>query len=295
MLAPGCGQAVEEVVEETQEAREQRILTQAANRLEAVQELERIVIGISADYAPFAFETDPSEEGALPYAGADIELGKYIAQELGVEPEFREMEFEECLEAAGNGEVDMVLLGMLPKQERKKQVDFTDVYYKPGKQMLVVKKNQKEKLASLNAFAGKTVAAQYGTLQAQLVIEQLPESYMELADSVSGTVLMLRLGQADAAVLDEELAEEAVKEYTELAVSGAELAYTPEGIVGGVVKGEEELLAEVNKIIEKVTEEKLYLNWLDEAYGLAESLQEATPAVSLQGPDSASQAAGNGQ
>ena len=36
-------------------------------------------------------------------AGSDVQLGEYIAKQLGVEPLFVEMEFDDCLKAAKEG------------------------------------------------------------------------------------------------------------------------------------------------------------------------------------------------
>lgn len=244
----------------------------AGNRLEAVQQLGKLRIGISADYAPFAFEI-PGEAGGIPYGGSDIELGTYIAQKLGVEAEFVETDFEACMDAVEEGSVDLVLLGMLPEPAREEKMDFTEVYYKPGRQVLLVKESQKGKLSKLEDFEEKTVAAQYGSLQAQLVAEQLPASYLELTEGASGAVLMVRLGTAAGAVLDEAMAEKIMKERPELVLSGAELSYDAKGIVGGVVKGETELLKEVNAAIEEVVEGNLYLDWLDAANEQAMAVQ----------------------
>lgn len=272
----GCSNDVpsENVLAETEIKEQEEVKSTAANRLEAVQELGKISIGISPDYAPFAFEAPSDGEKPFPYAGSDISLGNYIAEQMGVEAEFCEMEFEACLKAVEDGSVDLVLLGMLPKAERKARMDFTDVYYKPGKQVILVKEAQKEKFTDLEAFEGKTIAVQYGTLQAQLVTEQLPGSYMELTDDVSKAVLMLRMGTADGAALDETVAKEVLKEHADLAVSKAELSYTPEGVVGGVVKGEAELLEQVNEIIADVTKSGLYFQWLEEATEQAKVLAE---------------------
>lgn len=257
---------------ETQEA----VQRTAGNRLEAVQQLGKLRIGISADYAPFAFEI-PGEAGGIPYGGSDIELGTYIAQRLGVDAEFVEMDFESCMTAVEDGDVDLVLLGMLPKPEREEKMDFTEIYYKPGRQVLLIKEAQKGKLSKLEDFEGKTVAAQYGSLQAQLVAEQLPASYLELTERVSGAVLMLRLGTAAGAVMDEAMAKKIMKERPELALSSAELSCDAEGIVGGVTKGETELLTEINAAIEEVIEENLYIDWMDAANEQAMMVQTTIP------------------
>ena len=272
------------------------------DRLEQVTESGKLLIGISPDYAPFAFtedskdttkisaadketdttkasaadkETDTTKTSAADNtaqtddtptcAGSDVQLGEYIAKQLGVEPLFVEMEFDDCLKAAKEGTVDLVLLGMLPKNDRKASVDFTEEYYKPGKQVLLVTEEKQKKYKDLDAFTGKTVVAQYGTLQAQLVMEQMPETYMTLVDVVSDGIEMLRSGKADAVALDEAVAEDLMKEDVDLALSALELEYEAAGVVGGVVKDQKVFLDAVNKAIEEVKVQKLYYNWLAEA------------------------------
>lgn len=309
MQTIGCGAnaqelAAEEIaVEDVGEAEEKlpsRDLKK--DRLEQVTESGKLLIGISPDYAPFAFmedskdttktsaadketdttkasvadkETDTTKTSAADNtaqtddtstcAGSDVQLGEYIAEQLGVEPLFVEMEFDDCLKAAKEGTVDLVLLGMLPKDDRKASVDFTEEYYKPGKQVLLVTEEKQKKYKDLDAFTGKTVVAQYGTLQAQLVMEQMPETYMTLIDVVSDGIEMLRSGKADAVALDEAVAEDLMKEDDDLALSALELEYEAAGVVGGVVKDQKVFLDAVNKAIEEVKVQKLYYNWLAEA------------------------------
>ena len=98
------------------------------DRLEQVTESGKLLIGISPDYAPFAFtedskdttkisaadkETDTTKTSAADNTaqtddtstcvGSDVQLGEYIAKQLGVEPLFVEMEFDDCLKAAKEG------------------------------------------------------------------------------------------------------------------------------------------------------------------------------------------------
>lgn len=230
-----------------------------------ISEPDTLRIGISPDYAPFAF-LDEDENGESVYAGADIELGYYIAERLDIEPEFVQMEFEDCLDAVEEGSVDLVLLGMLPTDEREARMDFTDVYYQPGTQVLLVRKEQQAEYIDLNAFSGKTIAARYGTLQAQLVTEQMPESFMELTETIEQSIILLRSGQVDAVALDEQVAEDILADYSDLACAKVLLEYEGQPIVGGVKKGESKLLQSVNEILKTVREEKLYLKWLDQEF-----------------------------
>ena len=278
-------------------AAETHIFDKSGNRLEAVREAGKLVIGISADYAPFAFPVE-EDDGAMGYQGSDVELGKYIAEQLGVEAEFQEMEMEECLKAAKEGTVDLVLLGMLPEESRLAYVDFTDPYYQPDRQVFLVKKAQRNEYKELEDFAGATVAAQYGTLQAQLVTEQLSKSYMELVDTISEGIEMVNTGRADALALDAQVTDDILDEYSSLALAAAEMEYEQEGVVGGVVEREPELLEAVNQVIDEVVEDGLYLGWMDTAIRMAVSEREAdsrgiTSQESLPESSRASQAAGS--
>ncbi len=283
-LSVGCGQTLSteetaseepkvidmETEEETDTEPEKELpkRTKTGERLEEIQKSGVLLIGISPDYAPFAFETT-DEEGNTVCAGSDVELGKYLAEGLGVQAEFVEMEFDDCLKAAKEGTVDLVLLGMLPEEDRTAYVDFTESYYEPEEQVLVVRKTQAEKYKTLDDFAGKTVEAQYGSLQAQLVTEQLPESYMELSDTAEDGVFQVRIGKADAVALDRNLAEDFLAENEELDLAKAAFTYEQEGVVAGVVKGESTLLQKVNELIETAAGEKQYLQWMDAAIAQA--------------------------
>lgn len=236
------------------------------NRLEQILAKKKIVLGTSPDYAPYEFE-DTTKTGQEAYVGADIALADYIAWELGVELEISAMDFDACLEAVQDGTVDFCLLGMLPTTRRGALVDFTDPYYEEGTQCIVVSQDQVEELDDLEAFEGKTLAAQGGTLQAQLVIEQLLDSDIEVVSNTRQGVQLLKSGQADGLVVSSVVAKRLVAENNNLAVCDAALEYTPtEGLVGGVLKEEPELSERLNEIIAKVVDNGYYFEWLEEAY-----------------------------
>jgi len=259
----------------------------ASNRLEAIKQADKLVIGISPDYAPFAFQVS-NENEETQYAGSDIELGKYISEKMGVTVEFMEMDFEDSLHAVKEGEVDMVLLGMLPDPNRLAYVDFTEPYYQPGKQVLITTKEQAENYTELEDFAGKKIAAQYGSLQAQLIVENLTDSYLELTDTAEEGAVMLNDGKVDALLLDEAMVSEILKQHYYLTESKCTIDYSQEGVVGGVIEREPELLEKINEIIEEVNEESLYYFWLDQAN--SQAAKEITPIEPQPESDKSSQA-----
>ncbi len=95
--------------------------------LQKVEDKGYIVMGTSPDYPPYEFLSKNK------VVGMDVEVGKRIAQDLGVKLKVKQMDFDQLLVALETGKVDMVISGMSPTSERAKHVDFSKVYYKVGK------------------------------------------------------------------------------------------------------------------------------------------------------------------
>ena len=68
----------------------------ASNRLEEIKERGYIEMATEPYFAPYEF-IDSSKEGDEQYQGLDIELGKYIAEKLGVELRIVPLEFSAVL------------------------------------------------------------------------------------------------------------------------------------------------------------------------------------------------------
>ncbi len=245
------------------------------NRLEKIRETGVLTVCTSPDYAPYEFEVT-GKNGTSDYAGADISLAKYLAERLGAELQLLTADFDVCMDMVEQGEADLMLAGMLPLAERKQKMALTRAYHTDGEQCLVVRNEEEEGIAepaSLDALAGKTVAAQYGTLQAQLVVEQLPESYMHLTFRQEETVRMLKNGQVDAIALAKVPAEQLLKKESGLAMFGEGLDYMATELVAGAPKNEQEFLDAVNDLLGEAADSGIYFEWLDEAYEKAASQQ----------------------
>ena len=70
-----------------------------------------LVVGVSADYAPFEFMY-PDESGELVYGGIDISVAQYVADELGLTLQVENMSFDNLLTSLDKGDFDMVLSAM---------------------------------------------------------------------------------------------------------------------------------------------------------------------------------------
>ena len=70
-----------------------------------------LILGTSADYAPFEFMY-PDDKGELTYAGIDVSVAQYIADDMGLSLQVENMAFEYLLTSLGKGDFDMVLAAM---------------------------------------------------------------------------------------------------------------------------------------------------------------------------------------
>ena len=244
-------------------------LAGADGSLAKVQAAGKLVVATSPDYAPYEFldlEGKP--------VGADISLISYIAQQLGVELQLEAMDFDTVLAAIASGKVDLGVAGMVPKAERAEIMDFTDVYYNDGHQGIVILKSKAEELKTLADFAGKTVAAQNGTLQQTLVAEQLPGAAMEPIAKIPDAIMMVMTGKVDGVALATVVADNYVANYPDLALCETFFEYESLGVAMAAPKGSAELVAAVNAIIKDVVEQGLYFRWMEEAVELSNSLSK---------------------
>lgn len=106
----------------------EQVLAQAgANR-------EKLVMVTSADYPPYEFRDTATGKNEI--IGFDVDIAKRITQELGYDLEIRDSDFNGLIPALQAGRADFVMAGMTPTPERKKNVDFSDIYYEAKIQLL---------------------------------------------------------------------------------------------------------------------------------------------------------------
>ncbi len=245
----------------------------ASNVLERVQQAGVLKVSVSPDFAPYEFQ-DPSKSGQDVYVGADVEMIRYIAKELGVECEIVAMDFDTCLAGVTQDKVDCSINGYYPSEERKKTVDFTDPYFDDSKQVVVIKKENFDKFKTAEDFSGEVVAAQNGSAQDTIVQENLSTAKEQLINKVTDGVQMVKSGKAAGVVLQSVVADSIVAGDDTLAIAEPTFTYEEAELVVAVKKGETELLDKMNEIVKKINDEKLYDQWLVDAQELASSITE---------------------
>ena len=240
-----------------------------------------LVLGTSADYAPFEFMY-ADDSGTMQYAGIDISAAQYIADEMGMELQVENMNFDYLLTSLAKGDYDMVMAAMEATEERLNSADFSDPYYTDIPPMILVKADAADQYATLADFAGKSVGAQAATTKETIVTDQMEGANLVSLTLVTDLVNELVYDKIDAVVLDGAVAQEYVDANPDLAIAGAssELGEAQPYCIA-VAKGDPKgLLPGINEAIAKMTSE----NKMEEFIAAADALSGKAVEVTADAP-----------
>ena len=236
-----------------------------------------LVLGTSADYAPFEFMY-ADENGDMQYAGIDVSSAQYIADEMGKELKVENMAFEYLLTSLAKGDYDMVMAAMEATPERLESADFSDPYYTDMPPMILVKADSADQYQTLADFAGKSVGAQAATTKEDIVKDSMEGASLVSLSLVTDLVNELAYGKVDAIVLDGAVAQEYAESNSDLVIAAAsdELG-TAEPYCVAVAKGDPKgLLPAINAAIAKMQAENKMEAFIADADALSGVAVEVT-------------------
>ena len=237
--------------------------------LETIQEKGKLVVGMSADYAPYEFHYI-DENGKDVIGGFDVDIANEIADAIGVELVIQEMDFDALVSALPAGKVDVVISGMNPTEERAKVVYFSDIYYN-SQHGILVRTEDADKYKTFADLEGAKVGAQLGSTQEQIAKAEIPNADLQLLANVNNLILELKSGKVDAIVMEKPVAEMAVKNNPDLAVGEPTYEEKTGGNAVGVAKNNPELLAKINEVINELNESGKMDDYILKANELAAS------------------------
>ncbi|MFC6180800.1 ABC transporter substrate-binding protein/permease [Lactiplantibacillus daowaiensis] len=220
-----------------------------------------LVMGTSPNYPPYEFQIN--QHGKSKIVGMDIELGKQIAKDLGVKLVVKKLSFDSLLPALTTGKVDMILSGMSPTPARRKSVDFTNIYYTEGEAILINRTDQ-AKYKTKKSLAGQKVAAETGTLQYNLIKQQMPASKLTGMSSAANLILALKTHKVAAVVKGTASATAYAKNDPSLiAINGHFKTSTAQaGNAIALKKGSTSLKLAINRSLAKVKKH----GWIQKKY-----------------------------
>ena len=155
-----------------------------ANRAQADEYLR---IGMEAAYAPFNWTQDDDKNGAVKIEGTnqyangyDVQIAKQVAKALGKKPLVVKTSWNGLIPALTSGKLDMIVAGMSPTAERKKEIAFSNSYYTSEPVVLVNKDGAYANAKTLKDFKGAKITSQQGVYLYNL-ISQLTGAKQETA------------------------------------------------------------------------------------------------------------------
>ena len=120
--------------------------------VEEIQEKGVLTMMTATGFPPFEYL---GEDGKP--AGVDIDLAQLVADELGVELEVLDMDFNLLIESLKSGKGQLIAAGMTATPERAEQIDFSITYTLNGLILLVPKGSD---IKTADDLAGKNIAVQ---------------------------------------------------------------------------------------------------------------------------------------
>lgn len=237
-----------------------------------------LIMGTSADYAPFEFMYK-GKDGTMQYGGIDVSVGQYIAESMGKELKVENMSFDYLLPSLVKGDFDIVIAAMEADGDRLKSADFSDPYYTDLPPAILVKASDAASYKTLADFSGKSVAAQTGTTKLDIVNKQLTGANAVPLALVTDMVNELVNGKVDAILVDGAVAKQYAETNKDLVIADAssELGAAQPYCVA-VAKGDPKgLLPAINAAIAKMNEENKLESFISAADALKNVWQEVTP------------------
>jgi len=233
---------------------------------EYIEEKGKAVIGITL-YEPMNYY---DEKGEL--TGFETEFARAVCEKLGVTPEFVVIEWEQKENELKSRNIDLIWNGLTVTEERRENMAFSTSYVN-NQQVIVIKKANAEKYATLEGMAGASCTAENGSAgQTAIETNEILSKNKFVASAAQKDVLLEVLsGTSEIGVVDIVMAQASIKEGTDYAdlmiVEGIDL--TDEEYAIGLRLEDTEFLAKVNAAIAEMVEDGSLADLADK-YGLTD-------------------------
>jgi glutamate transport system substrate-binding protein len=281
LLVAACGDDEGEPAGGGQEQAAEAEKFPADTTMGRIQEAGEIKIGVKYDVPPFGFKNPQSGD----IEGFDVDLGKAIADKLGVKPNFVEAISDNRIPFLTDGTVDLVLSTMTINAERDQEIDFSEPYYIARGRILVP---QDSDVAGLEDLAGKTVCTALGSTYEETLKEQAPKAERRLVDSYSECLELVQNGAVDAVSTDDVILTGMIIQDDSLKLTEGE-PLTTEPYGAGIKDGDAEFKEFVDGVIEEYKSDggwaEAYEKWIGQYTGEQQepptmTLEEAIKATS---------------
>lgn len=163
--------------------------------LQQVKDEGVLTVGTEGTYRPFTFH----ENGTGDLTGYDVEVVEAVADELGVEVEYQETQWDAIFAGLESGRFDVIANQVSINEERQAKYDFSTPY--TVSRGVVVVADGDDSISSVEDLQGKTTAQSLTSNWYQLAEENGAD--IEAVEGWAQAVTLLKQGRVDATVNDE--------------------------------------------------------------------------------------------
>jgi ABC-type amino acid transport substrate-binding protein len=245
----------------------------AGTSLARMQQAGEIVIGVKFDVPPFGFKNPQTNE----VEGFDVDLGRHIADALGVEPRFVEAISDNRIPFLQDGTVDLILSTMTITTDRDAEIDFSEPYFIAHGRVLVPGDSD---IQGLDDLAGKTVCTALGSTYEENLKNSAPEAELKLVDTYSECLELVQTGAVDAVSTDDVILTGMIIQDPTLKLLDVELTVEPYG--AGIKEGDADLKEFVDGVIADVKADGRWVEMFDKWVGQYTGQEAEVPTMTLE-------------
>ena len=237
---------------------------------EQIKESGKLVIGITI-YEPMNYY---GKDGKT-LTGFDTDFATAVCNELGIEPEFRVIDWKTKETELKSKNIDCIWNGLTILEERKENMSFTTPYL-VNRQVAVINKEDAEKYATKTALESAIITAESGSAGETSIGEDasLSKATYIASETQQAALISLNAGNSDVAIVDYTTAEAncGKGDYQDLMI--LESVEIPDELYAIGFRLDSDMTEKTNEIISKLISNGT-LKEIAEKYDLVEEYEAA--------------------
>lgn len=233
----------------------------ATDDLAAIQKAGAIRIGTEGTYAPFSYHDQKDNK----LVGFDVDIGRAIAKQLGVKPEFVEGKWDGLIAGLNANRYDVVInqVGITP--ERQAKYDFSKPYI--SSEAVLIVRDDNAAIHSFQDLKGKrsanTITSNFGKLAQQHGAEVVP------VQGFNDAIALLTSGRVDATINDElsflDFKKQQPQAKVKVVATDSSAAFSRSGVL--MRKDQPALKAAIDKAIDAIRADGTYKTISERYFG----------------------------
>lgn len=216
---------------------------EAKDLLTEIKERGYITVATEGNWSPYTYHDETTNE----LVGFDVELGKCIADYLGVDVKYEETDWDSILAGVESGRFDLGINGVTYTEKRAESYNFSNPYLYDQTVLIVLEDN--EDIKSFEDLNGKVTTNSTGSSYAEMAIEYGAE--VKYVQTFGDTIELLKRGDAEGTINARVTFEDYMRAHPDGGIKIVDKT-DPEKTVVAAAKNDRtlSLIEEVNKVIE---------------------------------------------